>query len=387
MGIAKSLRKANHLGGVGDNLSQIGQILEANRQKKEREQLYSTVTGLIDKWKQGQEEAKMPVALKEGGRVSNPFSPENFRSPISGEKPTGMNLKIPENVQQIQGDMLPVAPQTQTREIPASERYQKGQENLSELMTSVMQVLTHPNADNELLSKVNVLSGLAQRETDMMKPKERKVGTYNPEHDVVFEDTGEVIRQGRQKKDTNKVKEYEMSEDGSHKIYEIAGQKYMNLIEKDAEGNQIGTKLERIPAKGEGKTTVNIKQPEDKRLKETTAKLIADLKNFKPYTINTEGEKVPMSAEDVKYEKDKTLENIKLQLLSPRAYEFINNIEMLWREGDKTGSKQYLSPKEIYNEAVKHAESENIPEEVQDEIANYLKYYSEDIYNGLTTQP
>ena len=93
-----------------------------------------------------------------------------------------------------------------------------------------------------------------------------------------------------------------------------------------------------------------------------------------------------MSSEDIKYAKDNTLENIKLQLLKPRAYEFVNNIEDLWREGDATGSRQYLSPKELYDEAIKHAKSGDLDEKSQDEIANYLKYYSTDIYKGLTQE-
>jgi len=385
MGVAKSLRKAGYLSPLASGMGDLASILEANRKKEEQKQFFNTVVNLFDKWQQGQEKAGMTSDLKEGGQVNNVLSPENLKG-IGGAKPTGLNLgvNLPANLQNV-GTNQP--PETQTREISPKERYSKGQKNLDEFMQAIVPLIMNPDVDESTISRTNVLGTLAQQQAEKLKPKEPTYFNLNQGDKRFMQDESGIKEVAFNPKfDTSKIEEYERDENGNYKVYTIEGQKYYNKLKKDAQGKKIGEELTRIPTKGEGKTTVNINPPEEKGLKDTTAKLIADLKNFKPYTVNEEGTKIPMDEKDIKYAKDTTLENIKLQLLAnPRAYEFVTNIEQLWKAGDPTGSRQYLSPKELYNEALKHAQSGEIDEEVQDQIATYLRYYSDDIYKGLTT--
>jgi len=375
MGIAKSLRKADHLSGLGQGLSEIASILEANRKKKEQEQLYSTLLDYYNKWQQGLKEAKMPVNLKEGGQVNNVFSPENFTSPISGQKPTGMNLRIPDNVQQIQENMLPVAPQTQTRKVPAAEQHKLAQENLSDFVTSLASLLLNQNADDKLLSKVNVLSGLAQQETERTKPK---VGT-------VFE--RDPFKKYVERDDYGNEKTIQEA-DSKQKPFDIEGS-YKNSKTKTywsydkQTGKHFDTGIPYDP--NEGRATVNIKTGKDevKKLGDNASELVANLRNIDPYVKDKEGNyikddkgnKVRKTPEDLKYEQDKTLEKMKLQLLSGKTYHYLNNLELL--EGS------YLSPQQIKEAAERDYLNDEIGDEELKELKNYLYYYTENIYEGL----
>lgn len=378
MGLAKSLRKAGSFETVKANLQNLAGILEANRKKEEQKQFFSTVVDLYDKWKQGQEMASMKTGLKEGEEVTNVLSPENLTG-ITGKKPTGLNLevKIPENIQ----SNLPVdtAPETRTREISPKERYEKGQENLSDFVEAIAPLVMNPNIDESSLSRANVLTNLAQQQTERLKPKDPTYFNLGAgQKRFKTDESGKTEEVAFNPKDPEKKNIYERVE-----TFNVKGKPVkMGLRKDNGEWEELGEAYYRPRV-----TNINIQQEEEGRLKESTAKLIADLKNFKPYSVDEAGNKVPMSSEDIKFAKDSALENIKLQLLKPRAYEFITNIETLWREGDATGSRQYLSPKELYNEVLKHAESGNLDEKTQDEIATYLRYYSQDIYKGLTTQP
>lgn len=376
MSISKSLRKANYLSGLGSGLSEIGRILEENRKKEEQKKLYDTIVSYWDKYQEGQKSASMDRGLKEGGQVNNVFSPANFTGRnLAGETPAGMNLNvnIPKTVQQ--ENMAPVPPETQTKVFTPQEKYKKAETNLNEFVQSITPLIMNPNVDESQLSRVNVLSNLAKQQTESLKPKTGTISERDPFKRYVK--TDELGNETTIQEAGNKPKLFDIEGD-----FKNPKTKTHWSFDKQT-GKYFDTGIPYDP--NESKTTVNIKQGKENTLDKDTAKLIADLKNFKPYTIDDEGKQIPMSPEDIKYNKDKTLENIKLQLLSPRGYQFINNIEELWRAGDKTGTKKYLSPKELYDEAVKHAESGDIDETVQDEIATYLKYYSDDIYKGLST--
>ena len=203
MGVAKSLRKAGHLSQLGQGINNLEAILEENRKKKEREQLYNNVVGLVNKYQEGLKSAtNQDVALKEGGKVKNVLSSETFSGQrLGGGKPTGMGLDVnlPENTQQVQQNMAPVPPETQTRQISPQEKFKNAETIYSDFENAIIPILTNPNVGEEDISRLNIFRTIAEKQKEKFRPKERKIGTFNPEYDVVDETTGEVLRKGTQK--------------------------------------------------------------------------------------------------------------------------------------------------------------------------------------------
>ncbi len=363
----------NAVQSIADAISSAGRQIDEANKKRQAEQLYQTVINLFKNSNTNLQGISEGVNPNE-----NTFSPNttvNEGQPI----PQGRNRTIgePAPTDIMLGNFTPPG---------GSERYNQGQSEVEAFQNAILPKLLNPNVDPNQANKLSVFETLLQNRANKLKPPPSTWKSISPGAKLAElvngEPTGKTIT--NPKENLTKNQRYERNPDGGYKLYNIGGQKYYNKITYDSGGNKIDEQLTRIPEKGEGKKT----DTTDTSLKPSTATLIADLKNFKPYTVNTDGEKIPMSPEDIKFAKDKTLENIKLQMFDklPRAYEFVNNIEELWKAGDKSGKTQYLSPKQLYDETIKHAKAGDISMKVQDAIANYLKYYSTDIYKGLLKQ-
>jgi uncharacterized protein YnzC (UPF0291/DUF896 family) len=260
-------------------------------------------------------------------------------------------------------------------EIPQGQRYQRGQQQLNDFISKGIS-----NQDVDL-GRLKILADVLSGQVEGLRPKERDIKEIDPTKAAgYYDESGRWVE--TRKPVTPK---------------EELGNRYERVVKTLRDGKygdwgQLKTPTEKgeiwefigkdKPEKNNG--TGAGKQKEEKGLKDNTSKLIADLKNIDPYQRNSEtgeyitdnkSQKIRKTPEDIKYEKDLTMENIKLQLLSPRTYEWMGNIEKLW-------GKDYLSPKELKNEAIKHAQAGGLTEEEQDDIAKYLKYYIS-IYPGL----
>jgi len=312
MGIAKSLRKVDYLSDVGNDLTNLANILEINRKKEEQKQFINTVVGLYNKWEQGQDKAKMKSDLKEGGQVTNVLSPDNVRG-MTGEKPTGLNLKtnVPENIQTDLSKQPPMAPETQTREISPQERYMKSEENLSEFMKAIVPLIMNPDVDQNLMSKTNVLSGLASQETEKLRPKEPTYFELSPgEKQFKRDEKGVSEVASNPKLDTSEIEEYERDENGNYKVYNIEGQKYYNKLKKDAQGKKVGEELTRIPKSGEGGTTINMPEnPPD--ISQQEKDLTKSWDNYEFYDKKTKDLAVELKKKQDEY-KTASAENQKL---------------------------------------------------------------------------
>ena len=358
-------------------ISQAGKQIDEEKKKKQEEDFYNSVANLYSQWKQKQNTISNSGPYQLQGEVNNVFAPGNFSAGERlGTNLGGFNGTV--DTTKFNTPETNTPPPIQTKMISPEEKYGNAEANLNTLQNAIAPLLLNRNVNEKEIGKANILSQLAQSQVERSKPKEKqffnlgknqKRFSYNPNNGKTKEVASNIVEQLKDNPLDKKIDEYVNTK--NQKV----------LIFQKPNGETYEKPYGRVRETKKGSSN---KEPKDKTLKPSTAKLIADLKNFQPFTVNDLGVKNPMSPDDIKYAKDNTLENIKLQLLSPRAYEFINNIEDLWREGDKTGSRQYLSPKELYNETLKHAKNGELDEKVQDEIANYLKYYSTDIYKGLT---
>ncbi len=267
---AKSLRRANRLNDFDEGLRKLGAVLEENRRRKEQQELINTVIDLYDKWKANQEATeKQNIELKEGGKVFNPFTPQKPIG-LGSTTPAGMNLLdiTPEGQEKPIRDKLPfnitpetTIPETQTRIIPKSEKYQKSQTNYSEFMNAVAPLLVQKQATPNVIERVNILTTLAKEKADKLKPKEPMYFDLSEgQQKYLFDpETGEKkLIATNPKQDKANIEEYERDEQGNYKIYTIEGQKFYNKIKKDSQGRKIGEELTRIPKKGEGGTTINL---------------------------------------------------------------------------------------------------------------------------------
>ncbi len=271
------------------------------------------------------------------------------------------------------------------------DKYQQSQDRLKQLF---MMVLGAPEGFDK--AKLNAILGYAQDQSNNLKPKEPNLSFANPEYDVWS--NGKKIAEGEKPPKVNNLGKVDKMTSTRVNARGEKIQTWQNQTTGETYEKNVGKVRDT-----RSRTKENDKNKE-KSLGEAFAKDIANLKNFDPHSYDNDNQKIPiytkdsegnsvetgeyekLSATDMKYGKDKILERIKLKLLSRRTYEFVNNIESKWREGDKSGNRQYLSPQELKNESEKHYLAGNIDEEQLREIKAYLQYYSKDIYKGLTNK-
>jgi len=372
MGIAKSLRKAGYLEGLGTALNEIGNILEANRKQKAQEKLYNQFREAFSKWQEGYDKANLQRELKEDGRVTNIFSPENFTG-ISGEKPAGLNLKVnlPEDVEEgyKQGLFLPP---TQTRETSPKERYDKAQTELSEFLQAIVPMALNRDVDEETLKRANVLSELAQRETERLKPKEPKYFNLGKSETA-----------------------YRITDDNIEKIAEGMGEKGEYLLDKkigeyvDKNNNQVLIlqkpngetytkdfgKVRTAPRGGGGLTEP--KPPTSEKWKEFAEKI----KRLRQDSFtDASGRVVSLTEQEKKERKDDAMLS-GLATLLPGAYRWYNkNIRDAYGKGWENVSHDTFL-REISEGLLS---GELTPQEAQDLVD--FDAYREDIFGGLREQ-
>ena len=286
------------------------------------------------------------------------------------------------------GDYIPKTQETTTADgntisTPSPERYNRSQANNQEFLNSVIpQILNSDNLAGQM-QKINALASLLNQQTETMKPVSPETFNLGQGQTRFQQFPGQEpqkVAEGA-KKETPASARYERIE-----TFDVGGKPVMRgLVKGTNQWEDIGTKYFK-PDKKDGSTSGSSKET---GLKDSASELVANLKNIDPYERNIDtgeyrldnnGNKIKRNPDDIKFEKDKTLEKVKLQLLSPRSYQWIVNIQKLWQKNDPT--KEYLSPQELGKEAIKHAQEGNLTEKEQNELATYLKYYNS-IYPGL----
>lgn len=390
MGIAKSLRKAGYLNKVSQDLSVLAEYFQKQREEEEKGKVYQQLYDMYNQWKEKQNEINQEkYALKENARLTNnPFLALDKTTRLGSTIPTTLQQQIKPELLPQQVNEEPTIPQTITENISPEARYNKAKGNLYDYLNNIAPTLLNRKLGQEDLSRINILTELAKNQVQSLKPEEPTLFDLSEGQSKYMLDrkTGTIKTIATNPKD-KAIEEIEKDESGNYKTYNIRGRKYYRTIKKDNSGNIIDEQLTLIPEKeisgsGSGGRDNDSKE---KGLKPETAQLIANIKNYKPYFINENNEKVYKDPKDIAFDKDNLYENVKLQLLkTPRAYEFVSNIERKWRRGDNTKSRKYLTPNEIYSEALKHAKEGRISEEVQDDIATFLRYYNYDLYEALT---
>lgn len=353
-------------------LGQVVNFFENLRKRQEQKEVYNQLLNAVSEYQNNLQNATQEAELLPGGKIASPFEAEarakmpenslaNFGIGQPEYKPTnplGLPRPIPNNL-----------PERQTREVPQGERYEKARGAYDEFANAIVPLIANPEIGGDMLSRINAIGGLLGKQVSGMKPEAPKISTRNPEYDIINELTGEVLFKGQEKKKPGDIEgRFENSSTGTYWTYD------KNLGEFTDTGIPYDKKSGSSSKSG-GKGGDD-KDEKETPLKETVSELIANLKNLKPYTVNEDGSKTRWSDEDIKFEKDKTLEKIKLQLLRPRTYQFITNVEKKWG--------RYLPPDKLKSEAEKHFLSGNIGEDELKDIKTYLRYYSEDIYEGLT---
>lgn len=218
-GFSKAAGRHNYGKNFKESLVDLGNVLEQNRKKREREELYKTIGGLVNKWQEGQQQAQMPVQLQEGGTVNNVFSPENMTGKRLGSK-TGMNLLdvVPEGQTGSIQDKIPeiggvTIPETQTEQVSPKQRFDKAQTNRDDFINAITSLLTNPNLDENTLSRIGSLSGVVEKQTERMRPKEPTYFNLGEGQDAYSRDEygniSKVASNPREQK-----KDFKVSEDG-----------------------------------------------------------------------------------------------------------------------------------------------------------------------------
>jgi len=306
------------------------------------------------------------------------------RVPQSQDNSYGSTLERP-NTQQLGGTNNNLQPGG------GADQYGQSQDRIKEFMMAIANAPPGTNTD-----VFRDLLGFLQQQSEGYKPKDIKRTAVSPYSDV-YDEYGDKIKSGDKKSVNNLGKVDKMT---STRV-NAKGEK-IQTWQNQTTGKTYEKNVGKVRDTRSG--TKDDDKDKEKSLDDAFAKDIASLKNLDVYSYTKDGNKIPIygkddegkytidtgeyekqSASDIRYKKDRILERIKLKLLSKRTYEFVNNIESKWREGDKTGSKQYLKPIELKKEAEKHYLAGNIDEEQLKEIKTYLKYYSVDIYKGLAT--
>jgi hypothetical protein len=332
-----------------------------------------------------------PNAIPIEPQSGNSYRPTNKIMDISVEdlrKLANSDIELPEGGIRRNAPQQGIVPDTTMQmpddiflgdisEIPQEERYGKA---VNEANTFLAQGLSDQDLD---LGRLQVLANALNQKAAGLKPKEFEPFSMSP---------GEK-RAVRLKKNPQPGEDpYEWVENPKpeeRKPFDIEGS-----MENDKTGTywtydkQTGQFIDtKVPFTRDVRKRTgggSDKDEEEARLKDTVSPLIANIKNFEKYQkdpktgeylTDGKGNKIPKTSLEENYEKDLLMEKINLQLLSPRAYQWLGNINKMW-------NKKYLTPKELKDEALKHAESENLSEDEQNELATYLKYY-QSIYPGL----
>jgi len=298
MGVAKSLRKAGHLQMAGSGLESIGDYLDKMRKAEEQKQFINNIIGAYDKWKQGQQRAEEEgLRLKEGGKVSNPFSPTTI-------------------------------PETQTKTKSPEERYKEAESNFAGFISEIAPMIMNPNIDQQQIERTNVLSVLARNQVERLKPKKSVITERDPFKRYISTDeygNEKVIQEAGEKP----------------KLYDVEGNmknpKTGTYWSYDKQkGNYFDTGVPYDKNEGRGSTTINM-SPSYGDLIGKVNKGIKDIKSERAGWTNDGkgnwypplGSKYYKTGKDggdlgyTKQEHDAIMENMKSEYIAP-AIQLVN---------------------------------------------------------------
>lgn len=252
-GIGKALRRI----GFDLSLNDLGNYFEGQRKKKEQQDLYSNLlnawtkantnlSGIGEAVNSTTETAKNPFynpnSILDEPRLGN-YNALSIRNMVAN-KPVGLSA-LDANVMAKKETETPTYEKTTQTPVPQGEKYKRAQKIIDDFNNSYVQQALNPEADQNQLSKMSVLGRLLGEQAERMRPKTPKIASYNPENDIIDENTGEIIRKGTAKAKPFDIEgSYENKETGTYWTYD----------------KQLGIPIDtKIPYdQSKGKTTVNV---------------------------------------------------------------------------------------------------------------------------------
>jgi len=363
-------------------LNDVLNVFDQLRRQREERDFYNNLLNVYNE------------AIAKQKQISEGFDPNDIRyvpgKSVGEEIQLGkdkINMESPGDY--ILGDYIP--PTQEIKSIPNIERYKRAKNILGEFQENVLPILLNKNIDENKAAKINLLGNLLSQKAESLKPQQPEAFNLGRGESRFIQYPGTEpikIAEGQP---------YEQKE--QNPFTKVGADGY--IYQWDFEKKQFVKTNLRAPEK-EWQFKSDDNKEKSKSLSPATSKLIADIVNPNEYVTDEYGnvlkfavddkgnyvrdEKtgqykldpagVPMkiSETEKKYRQENALQNVKLQTLGPRSYEFVENIEKLWG--------RRLSPKELKDEAIKHARAGNLSDEEASEIADFLKYYSV-IYQGL----
>lgn len=361
-----------------------------------------------------------------GDRVSvqakNPFyEPEEQSNPLdilglgnrSKERLSNLTGNVPKGLAGLDPNMMVkefTGPKTYQKEVdiplPQEEKYLRGQDEVNNFL---VQSITNPNSQKIDPGVIRALTGILSGQAERLKPETYSYSGEDPTKRVVrtSEKTGkrEIVSEGIPKKNT-KVIDERLDEKG-HKIVEYEDETGGRFTEDKGLDYKFIADQKRLEAADRRLASAieSREKKEDKKKKLTpkdTAQIIADIKNPKLYQTDKagnvlkfkydkkkkeflrengelipdfeEGEPMKLSDNEIKYNQENARQNLMLQLLGTRTYDFVNNLEQQF--------KRKMTPAELTSEAIKHAQAGNLSDDEAGEIADFLPYYKM-IYQGI----
>ncbi len=269
-----------------------------------------------------------------------------------------------------------------TTPLPQVEKYNQGQNAVGDFL---MELMKTPDISSVNPNVLNTLQAYIRQRADQLKPDvtEWKSIPQGSELAGFSTKTGQPIGQKitNPKAPTARNPFTKEGSDGYYYNWDEGSNSFKktNLkVPSDKKGDGTGKKSKGYSLdKDSAKYIAILKNPPQYRTDQATGLPIKyavdDKGNYKQdpktgqYVVDdVNGKPVPYTDDEKNYLKSQAYNYLQLQMLSPRAYQFSNNIE-----------KKYgrpLSSQELGQEAIKHTEEGNLTDQEAKEIADYLKY-------------
>jgi hypothetical protein len=286
-GPAKALRRV----GYDLGLNSLGDYFKQQREKDEQNELYKNVVSAFQDAQNKQKslsegfdpnditfEAGQSATVKNNAldvtnpvtTTANPFMPLGINpEQINPSKPQ-IDVGTPGDY--VLGDAI----------LDKDETYKRSQSNVNDFQSSVLPMLMNPNANPNMLAKVNALSQLLSDETALMKPKDKRLTPVSENTNAFVNEEGEVIPNEYYQKDVVKEGNPFVKEGADGFIHKWDSEK----------GEFVKTNLKAPVSKSEGGTGNDMGDPLDtykfvEKINSTKGKveeIDATLKNTKPAT-------------------------------------------------------------------------------------------------------
>jgi hypothetical protein len=332
--IGKAAKRINYDLGLND----LGNYLAEQRKKKEQVEVYKTLSDAVNQYQQRQK----------GIRSGIDPADTTFETGDSGI--TDMVL----------GDYL-----------GKPERYEKAQGNFEDFQNALIPAMLNPNADQNTLGKVNVLSQLFGRQTEQMKPQQPKIGSVNPEHDIINELTGDIIRKG-----TAKIEKPDSRYERTA-TFNVGGKPIIRgLIKGTDQWEDLGEQYYQ-PQKS---PVIKIDMPKPEKWKDF-GDLITEARSRT--IVDKDGKPVQLTQDEINYNWNRAKNRFLSNLLPNAKRWFEKNIltDQEVKSGGKTFKRKMtkISDREYYNKLADAVESGELTmEEAQD--LDDANAYRQDLY-------